>query len=94
MKIMAKVSQIILETKNKLTVPDKKKPAAKGKDTVEITSTGNDMLNVARQIDNAGVDTKRLERIESIKSSISKGEYKLTDEMVDSIAGNIAKMFL
>jgi anti-sigma28 factor (negative regulator of flagellin synthesis) len=91
--IITKVSQIILESHLGHKLPKQiSEKNGSSNDTVQISSAASEASKVAKGINNA--DAKRTEKVAAIREKVASNNYKLTDEMVDEIAKNIAKMFV
>lgn len=90
--IISKVSQIILENRLGYKLPKQVDGNVNKNDSVQISSAAANASQIAKAIDNA--DAERSEKLASIRERITNNTYTLSDEMVEKIAQDIAKMFV
>ena len=91
--IISRVSQIIIEEQHDVKLPrPKKEVSKKGGDSVQISSVASDAGKVDKALDK--VDTKRTEKVEALKQKIEKKEYHFNEQVIDTIAQNIAEIFI
>jgi anti-sigma28 factor (negative regulator of flagellin synthesis) len=94
LSIISRVSEILTEKRLNIKLPGKNEPVKI--DKVEISSTGNEVKQIADKINsvNAADDVARRQRVEDIKKSVELGQYELSEAVVNSIAEKIAKTLL
>lgn len=99
MKTPEIVSQLAQLLRHKeLTSKDPKQPLKiredlfEPKDEVELTSAGTQYSNpVTQQTD---FEKDQHMKVERLKSLVASGNYRLDEDMVESIASDIARMFV
>ena len=74
---------------------DKNSDTKVKRDSVNISQIASDVKGVTDQISKMPErDTERETHIANLKDALEKGNYEMTDEMVDSIAEKIANSLL
>ena len=87
--IIARVSRIILEKRLGYDMPKPQKGFKSESDSVHISSVASEASRIGKALTNG--DSERAQKVSAIKERVANNKFKLTDEMVETIAENIAK---
>jgi hypothetical protein len=90
--IISKVSELILEKRMGYKLTDRFSGSTNSGDTIQISSVANEAVNISKEINNG--DQERTAKVQELRERVHSKSFTLNDEMVETIAENIAKMFV
>ncbi|MFH0920010.1 MAG: flagellar biosynthesis anti-sigma factor FlgM [Fibrobacterota bacterium] len=96
LSIIQRVAKLVTSTKLESAGNDKKVPERRLKsDTVAISETGAEFRKARDAVAQLpGEDPERASKVASLREAIAKGQYRMSESMVNNIAERIARSLI